>query len=219
MHATVADPRVQQIPVTDCGEPLIQLSIGAPDLRLDHTETNLAHLGYTPDFRLREAVVRRIAQVQTRLDGQYNLLIKECYRPLAIQTLYFDRYLSRLRTAHPELDETTLYHEAAKYVAPPEYATHVTGAALDLTLLNHKGIELDLGTVYDASPGASNNACYTAAQNISREAQLHRAVLTAALEAEGFINYPYEWWHWSYGDKYWAYGSHAEQAVYGPVSA
>jgi D-alanyl-D-alanine dipeptidase len=21
----------------------------------------------------------------------------------------------------------------------------------------------------------------------------------------GFVNYPPEWWHWSYGDKYWAF--------------
>jgi hypothetical protein len=27
----------------------------------------------------------------------------------------------------------------------------------------------------------------------------------AALLGAGFVNYPPEWWHWSFGDKYWAY--------------
>jgi D-alanyl-D-alanine dipeptidase len=33
----------------------------------------------------------------------------------------------------------------------------------------------------------------------------------------GFVNYPLEWWHWSYGDKYWARVS-AATAVYGDVA-
>jgi len=33
----------------------------------------------------------------------------------------------------------------------------------------------------------------------------------------GFVNYPTEWWHWSYGDRYWAYATHRSAAIYGPV--
>jgi hypothetical protein len=25
------------------------------------------------------------------------------------------------------------------------------------------------------------------------------------MQAHGFVNYPTEWWHFSYGDRYWAY--------------
>ncbi len=29
------------------------------------------------------------------------------------------------------------------------------------------------------------------------------------MKKQGFVNYPAEWWHWSYGDKMWAaYGKH-----------
>lgn len=217
MSLIITDPRIQNIPVLECGEPLVYLEHAAPAVQLDRSAANLAHLGYPPDFRLRESVAQRIAKVQLRLGGDYHLLVKECYRPLAIQAHYFQRYLARLRTAQPTLDAEALYREAAKYVAPPECATHVTGAALDLTLSNPQGVELDLGTVYDAAPGDSDNACYTDAPNISEEASFHRALLKTAMAAESFVNYPFEWWHWSCGDKYWAYGSAAEHAVYGPL--
>jgi D-alanyl-D-alanine dipeptidase len=33
----------------------------------------------------------------------------------------------------------------------------------------------------------------------------------------GFVNYPSEWWHWSYGDRYWAVVTGEPHAIYGPV--
>jgi zinc D-Ala-D-Ala dipeptidase len=36
------------------------------------------------------------------------------------------------------------------------------------------------------------------------------------MDAGGFINYPQEWWHWSYGDRYWAFQTSAEATLYGP---
>jgi len=38
------------------------------------------------------------------------------------------------------------------------------------------------------------------------------------LHAAGLVNYPTEWWHWSYGDRYWAMATGAPAAIYGPVS-
>jgi D-alanyl-D-alanine dipeptidase len=41
-------------------------------------------------------------------------------------------------------------------------------------------------------------------------------VLGAALTAAGLVNYPTEWWHWSFGDRYWALATGAGAALYGP---
>ena len=48
---------------------------------------------------------------------------------------------------------------------------------------------------------------------------LLRKALANAFESAGLVNYPTEWWHWSYGDRYWALATGAEHAVYGPVTA
>ena len=34
----------------------------------------------------------------------------------------------------------------------------------------------------------------------------------------GFVNYPHEWSHFSYGDRYWAYGKGQSTAIYGAVT-
>jgi D-alanyl-D-alanine dipeptidase len=41
--------------------------------------------------------------------------------------------------------------------------------------------------------------------------------MSSALTKVGFVNYPGEYWHWSYGDRYWAYHVGAKEAIYGTV--
>lgn len=77
---------------------------------------------------------------------------------------------------------------------------------MDLTLAYADGRELDLGTPVDANPEESAGACFTRAEGISAEARRNREMLGAALTAAGFVNYPTEWWHWSFGDRYWRVG-------------
>ncbi|MEU5867987.1 M15 family metallopeptidase [Nonomuraea sp. NPDC047529] len=54
---------------------------------------------------------------------------------------------------------------------------------------------------------------------MSTEAREHRRILGAALTTVGLTNHPSEWWHCSYGDRYWAYLTGAPAARYGPVSS
>jgi D-alanyl-D-alanine dipeptidase len=37
------------------------------------------------------------------------------------------------------------------------------------------------------------------------------------LAAAGLVNYPGAWWHWSYGDRYWALLTGAGSAPFGPI--
>jgi D-alanyl-D-alanine dipeptidase len=44
-------------------------------------------------------------------------------------------------------------------------------------------------------------------------------LVDSAGRGAGLVNYPTEWWHWSYGDRYWALVTGAPAALYGPVAA
>lgn len=70
---------------------------------------------------------------------------------------------------------------------------HNLGLAIDLTLVNAtSGEPLDMGTPFDTfSPAA-----YTA--NASGVALENRRHLQRLMEAEGFVNYDQEWWHYTY---------------------
>ena len=48
-------------------------------------------------------------------------------------------------------------------------------------------------------------------------ARQNRDIMSSALTKVGFVNYPGEYWHWSYGDRYWAYHAREKEALYGTI--
>ena len=121
--------------------------------------------------------------------------------------------LSRVRrqdpVGTPSLKPEEVRREASRYVAPIEVAPHVAGAAVDLSLIDLDGRRLDMGTLLDARAFD--------AVAISAEARANRRLLSDVLTGAGLVNYPTEWWHWSYGDRYWAFETGAASACYGTV--
>ncbi|MET8452009.1 M15 family metallopeptidase [Streptomyces sp. NPDC005209] len=208
----MSDPKVAAVPVQECGERLVDVR---RDGRLLVDERKWQDSGGA-FAHLREGVLGRLFKAQELLPEAMRLLFVEGYRPPSLQRRYFDEYAAQLRSDHPNWPAEQVRSAASRYVSPPEIAPHSAGAAVDLTLADDEGRELDLGTRMNATPEESAGACYTQADNISGEARSHRNLLSAALTAAGLVNYPTEWWHWSYGDRYWALKTGAESAPYGP---
>ncbi|MET9353434.1 M15 family metallopeptidase [Streptomyces sp. NPDC006617] len=207
----MSDPKVAAVPVQECGERLVDVLRDSP-LLVDRRKWQDSAGAFA---HLREGVLARLLEAQAQLPPGLRLLFVEGYRPPVLQRRYFDEYATRLRTENPEWSPDRIRSAASRYVSPPEIAPHSAGAAVDLTLADLDGRELDLGTRMNATPEESAGACYTHADNISDEARSHRAVLGTALTAAGLVNYPTEWWHWSYGDRYWALATGAGAACYG----
>ncbi|WP_416966595.1 M15 family metallopeptidase [Streptomyces sp. 4F14] len=205
----MSDPRVAEIPVRDCAEPLVDVRAA---LRTDPRKADATGAW----AHLRESVLARLLTAQQHLPDGLRLLFVEGYRPPALQREYFEEYAAELRTANPDWSPTRVRTAASRYVSPPDIAPHSAGAAVDLTLVTPDGEELDMGTPMNASPEASGGACYTHAPDITPAARENRRVLGEALGAGGLVNYPTEWWHWSYGDRYWALATGARAALYGP---
>ncbi|MBZ4017976.1 nitrilase-related carbon-nitrogen hydrolase [Streptomyces purpurogeneiscleroticus] len=208
----MSDPAVAAVPVVECGEPLLDVRTAAPELpvsgiRQDAPGT-FAHL--------RAGVLERLLRAQESLPGGLRLQLVEGYRPPALQRRYFEEYADELRAAHPEWPPARIRHAASRYVSPPEIAPHSTGGAVDLLLVTAGGEELHMGSPLNASPEESNGACYTHAPGLTAEARANRRILSTALTGAGLVNYPTEWWHWSYGDRYWSLISGARHSLYGP---
>ncbi len=208
----LCDPRVAAVPGVDDGEPLVDLR-DLPELRLDGRAADPAGT-YA---RLRRGVADRLVAAQRALPDGLRLLVIEGYRPYQAQLDIFTGYRDELRRNHLDWSPQRVYEETTKFVSPVEVAPHSTGGAVDLTLCTADGVELDMGTAVDATPEASANACFTAASSISPAARRHRQIMVAALTGAGLVNYPTEWWHWSYGDRYWAILTGAPRTRYGPV--
>lgn len=210
------DSRLRSIPVVDTGEPFVDLGAAGLPVLADHQRIGVSNP--SPHFlQVRAGVAQRLFEAARRLPPGLRLLIKEGYRPLALQRVYFARRVARLRELYPSAAEAELQELAAHFAAPPEVAAHPTGAAVDLTLATADGQALPMGSPVNASDELSSGSCYTASQFMAREARANRDLLIAVMEQVGFVNFPSEWWHWSYGDRYWAVATGQPHALYGPT--
>ncbi|NUO97042.1 MAG: M15 family metallopeptidase [Nonomuraea sp.] len=207
----ISDPRVAAIPVRECGEPLADVRGRLrADTRLADADGAYAHL--------RAGLLDRLERAERGLPDGFHLLIVEGYRPIETQRRIFETYREGLLTTFPGMTAEESYVAASRYVSPVEVAPHTAGAAVDLTLCAPDGTEYDMGTEVNDNPEESAGACYTAWAGISADARAHRKILAAALEPVGLVNYPTEWWHWSYGDRYWAMSTGSPAALYGPAT-
>ena len=205
----MGDPSVASVPVDECGESMVPAdeSFMLSPLKDGHDPFR---------SRIREGVGKRLIAAQDHLPAGLRICWVEGHRDPTLQALYFNNYRARLTNLDPKLGDEDSYLLASRYVSPPTIAPHVSGAAIDLTLCDLDGNELDMGTPVNASPEDSAGACYFGA-SVGAEARAHRTGLARALEEVGLVNYPTEWWHWSYGDRYWALTTGASAAIYGPV--
>ncbi|NBM14940.1 M15 family metallopeptidase [Streptomyces sp. GC420] len=207
----MSDPRVAAIPLQDCGEDLVD--VRTHGLRVDDRKCDEAGAW----AHIRQGVLTRLLHAQSLLPTGVLLLFVEGFRPPALQQRYFEEYANELARAHPDWPPAELRDAASRFVSPPEIAPHSAGAAVDVTLIDYQGRELDMGTRVNASPEESKGACYTDAPGLSSRACTNRVTLGRALSTAGLINYGTEWWHWSYGDRYWALQTRQPAALYGPA--
>jgi D-alanyl-D-alanine dipeptidase len=115
-------------------------------------------------------------------------------RPRGLALKIFDAYRP-VRATLAMVDWTERVHRTDLlkdgYIA--SRSRHNLGLAIDLTLIDlATGRELEMGTPFDTFSAAAHTA------NASGLAAENRQKLKAAMEAEGFMNYDQEWWHYTF---------------------
>lgn len=198
----LTSPEVLSVDVVESGEMFVDLRRIHPRVVVDETRLQIASRS---DFFCfgRRAVAERLKRAVAYLPDHLRLFLKEAYRPPWRQQASFDVVLRHYRDLFPGLSEEELRSLVGQYVAPIETAPHPSGAAVDVTLVDREGHEEDLGTEFNAEPADTENRTYLSSSLVSRKQRDKRRILAGALRRAGFVNYPTEWWHWSYGDRYW----------------
>lgn len=131
---------------------------------------------------LRREVAAALARVQRRLAAEgLGLKIWDGYRPV--------RATQGMVAWTERTGQTWLLDSG--YIA--RRSRHNQGVAVDLTLIHlPSGAEVDMGTPFDTFGDAAHTANATGAVKQSRER------FVEVMAAEGFANYPMEWWHFTY---------------------
>jgi D-alanyl-D-alanine dipeptidase len=217
----IAAPQVLAIPIHENQEPMVDLvnqkeiSYGPPPVTPDNKN-------YT---KIRKSIYDKLRQAQALLPDGLKFRIYEGYRSLELQQKIFQERYAKLQKEFPKLPPQELFTETTKFVSPvtnfdgtKNIPPHSTGAAIDVYLINKEGKAVDMGIPLDATYNDLKGIyCETDSQVISKKAKKYRKIMGKALQAVGFVNYPTEFWHWSYGDRYWAYQTHHQFALYGTV--
>lgn len=213
----ISDPKVLSIPINETKDPVINLLKDFPEIKCDTSEENRKQVTKYFSF-IRKSVAERLLLAQENLPNGIYLKVKEALRPINFQTKIFKKYLEHLKTKHPNLKKEELISLASKFISPPFIAPpHTTGAAVDITLVNKNGQELNLGNFPSNTSQQYDDSALTLVRTILNVQKKNRKILIDAMSKAGFVNYPTEWWHWSYGDRYWAYHKKFPFALFGPV--
>ena len=130
---------------------------------------------------LRHVAANQLVKVhQTLKQKGYGLKMLDCFRPLPIQQRLWDKF------------------QNASYVTPPSKGSmHNRGLAVDLTIVDSEGKELDMGTGFDFF-GREAHHTYT---DHSEIILANRILLKSTMKAFGFKPIRTEWWHYSYAGK------------------
>src|SRR5262249_24836860 len=141
---------------------------------------NIAYLHPEAFFKLKNAV--QLLQTQK---PSYNFLVFDALRPRKIERALF---------AAVEGTEQEIY------LANPERGSvHNFGFAVDLTVVDERGCELDMGTGFDEFTLAAQPRYEEKMLAEGRLTSSHiqnRRLLRSSMEGAGFKGIPHEWWHY-----------------------
>ncbi|MGI0488417.1 D-alanyl-D-alanine dipeptidase [Pantanalinema rosaneae CENA516] len=167
-------------PVSTAVDRLVDIHSINPKIRLDiryATPNNFTRRPLYSQARclLRAAIAADLAQVQVDLESQgLGLKVYDCYRPLAVQR--------KMWQIMPD----------SRYVANPAVGSrHNRGSAVDVTLVDREGQELEMPTDFD---DFSDRAHLDYAGG-SAQSRRNRQILHQTMTQHGFIALPTEWWH------------------------
>ncbi len=159
--------------------------------------------------QVREKLLMAANKLQ-KMNPKLSLQVTYGYRSPQIQQKYFQQRAEKLFGTQllSELQKEVIH----KSVAVPEVAGHLTGGAVDTTIVNSKTKQtLDMGSIlYDLDDPNVETFSLT----ISKQQKKNRMLLREVMMEVGFAPYDGEWWHFSYGDKEWAYYYEKNESIY-----
>jgi len=137
-------------------------------------------------------VAEMLAKAQKYLNEKkqgYHLIIFDATRPMSVQKKMWDTLKMPA-------------YEKIKYLSNPAYGggLHNYGVAVDLSIVDDKEKELDMGTPFDfmgelASPQCEAKMLST--RKLTQQQIDNRKLLRSIMNKAGFYAIPYEWWHFN----------------------
>ncbi len=199
---------IGNINITECENP-VRMTV------FEETDRIFLNPEFRDDWRIRTEIRQRIEKASKTLPDGLTFMIYEAYRSRQQQQRLWDPVYAKLKHENPQWHADDLYTEASRWISPPDGfgSGHQAGAAVDITLATLDRHPLDMGTKMNEKSTPLTMTASPVADNI----RLNRDILISTLARFGLVNYPDEWWHFSYGDRLWAEVIGRTQAFFAPI--
>lgn len=133
---------------------------------------------------LAAAKFQKATEILAKEKPGWKFIVFDAFRPISVQKKLY-QHVRGTPQAH--------------YVAYPSYGIHCYGFAIDLSLLDEHGKELDMGTGYDdltqlAEPRYEANFLHSG--KLTNQQFANRSILRSIMKCAGFHQLQREWWHY-----------------------
>ncbi len=198
--------------IEECGETAVLLNSYAPDYIVADSQYFAQKIdGAKVEIYCRADVAIRLLNAAQQLPTGYKFLVWDAWRPVEVQQALFDAHKAQLKKQMQNASEEELIETTQKYVSVPSVnelrpSPHLTGGAIDLTIIDNQGQQLDMGTPFDHFGPEAQTDFYELKDSLTAEESIilyNRRLLYNAMVSAGFSNYPHEWWHFDYGNQFW----------------
>ena len=190
----------------DLPEPLVIKEIENPVnlIEINDKDGILFNPKYTSVRLIRKYIYDLLLKASKELPKGYQFIIYEAYRPMSAQIKLWEGVVSQKKKEYPDMDPNSEEFIALCniFAANPyrQGSGHQSGAAVDISVVDADGKEIDMGGFVRGFNDTADFDCPT----ISETAKKNRLLLKETLSKVGMLNYPAEWWHYSFGDRLWA---------------
>lgn len=198
-------------PVAECGEPMVSLqqAAEAADVQVQYSAT--AHVCGLPRlFYLRDGQIPGFIGAAAEMNERgWVMRVEDGYRTNEMQ-----KYLGRTPQVFDAVLKSVMWELGGERPTPefmfrrcsalvasvPKFGTHMSGSAIDISVMHRDdpAREVDRGAPYLEMSALTPMA----SPFVSEAARRNRREITALMRRHGFVDYPYEFWHYSSGDAY-----------------
>lgn len=202
--------QMRTYPVQECGENLRSMPEAASNAGVEVTFSTSKIAGDLDRvFFLRAGLIPNfIAAARAMNERGWILRIEDGFRTLEMQTALSRKpsvFDAILKSTMWELDgqqpepEFLLKRLAVLTATRPKVGTHMSGSAIDISVWNRDTqTEVERGGPYlEMSELTPMHSPF-----VSQQALDNRGAITEIMERNGFVAYPFEFWHYNSGDAY-----------------
>lgn len=200
------------VQILDSKSPLVSLK--ETGINLYYQPSIVKDYSYLVRFEL----VEKIERISKKLGKQGKILIiRSVWRSFEYQLLLRQNRFAILQEEYPDKSTSQINEMITLFIAPHTLSMHATGGAVDALIFDIKKDEvLDFGTNNGLTINL-NEKCYPYHPDISSIAKKNRTLLIHLFEKEGFVVDAKEYWHFDYGNAYWAIEQRKKHAIYDAI--